>query len=272
MSHSSVTSHIDGVQKLIVLAIFCIFCTTTAFAQDDAKGIAQFVPSKMEAGKKYTVVVQFENTGNSSWSNQEGYRLGPQNPTDNSFWDVNKVKMTAKGRVSPGKTATFKFSVTAPSKEGVYDFQWQMRHLSRGWFGKRGPNTKVEVESSKTKNNSVFVLQEFPGLVTVGPPFAVLNIGQNFEVKIILKNSGSSVWTSGLYKLGSQTPENNLTWLVDGVELNTNDVIQTGQFKTFTFIAVAPSEPGIYDFQWQLYQKGSGWFGALTPLVKITVH
>lgn len=266
----TVKSRIQVLFTMFGLLLVTWGISATAYAQDRSKAMAQFVPARMEAGKKYSVMVQFKNTGDAAWSNAQQYRLGVQNPRNNRRWGVKRVKLART--VSPGHTATIKFSVTAPARAGVYNFQWQMHHAIRGWFGRKTPNVRVTVEDASIINNADFVMQEFPGLITVGPPFAVLNTGQNFVVSIIIKNSGKSPWSYGSFKLGSQKPKNNLTWMIDTVELDPEDEIQPGQFKTFTFNAAAPTEPGIYDFQWQMKQGDGGWFGAPTPMVKITVH
>ena len=254
------------------IAVLGWIVSTNALAQfDRSHAVAQVLPSTMVAGQEYNVTIQFKNIGDSSWSGAKGYMLGAQNPTNNQFWGKKRVSLDPDTSVPPGNIATIKFTVKAPSKPGVYNFQWQMFQGARGWFGDKTPNQKVNVISAGAGNNADFVLQEFHGLITVGPPYAVLKIGQNFIVKVIVKNTGTNFWTAGKYKLASQKPANNLTWLIDHVELNPKDKIKPGQFKTFTFNAVAPSEPGIYDFQWQMLQEGAGFFGTPTPLVKITV-
>jgi hypothetical protein len=235
------------------------------------KFVGQVVPSTMQAGQDYNVMVQYKNLGKTSWSGKKGYMIRSQNPTNNKIWGVDKVKLAPNQVVSPGETATIKFVVTAPPRGGVYNFQWQMFQSSLGWFGEKSPNLEIPVEGTGTHNKADFVLQELPGLVTPGPPYAVYSVGQNFVVKMIFKNSGTSTWTPDRFWLGSQKPANNLTWLIDRVTLNPGEEIKPGQFKTFIFNAAAPSQPGIYDFQWQLYQDGVGWFGVPSPVVKITV-
>lgn len=241
-----------------------------ALAADNAQAMAQFAPSRMEAGKQYSVMIQFKNTGNSAWTGS-GYMLGAKNPSNNTFWGTKRVRLSPDDSIRPGHTLTIKFQVTAPSKAGEYNFQWQMYRQGSGWFGQKSPNIKIPVESRGDKNNADFVLQELPGLVKVGPPYTVLNVGQNFTVKMIIKNSGNSTWTWGKYKLGSQMPANNLTWLIDQINLDSRETVKPGEFKTFTFNAVVPGKPGIYDFQWQMFEEGVGWFGNKSPAVKITV-
>ncbi len=255
---------------MLLTALFLIASSTSVLAADRSQAMAQFAPSSMEAGKEYNVMLQFKNTGNTTWTSSN-YMLGSKNPSNNQFWGKKQVRILSDNPVRPGETLTAKFIVTAPSKPGDYNFQWQMLRAGGNWFGQKSPNITIPVKGKGNKNNADFVLQELPGLVKVGPPYTVLNVGQNFTVKLIYKNTGSSTWTWGKYKIGSQKPEKNLTWLIDQVTLNAKEKVKPGEFKTFTFNAVVPTKPGIYDFQWQMFEEGVGWFGTKTPNVKITV-
>lgn len=262
--------YISLLARHYITLILTLTLSMPVLAADNSQAMAQFVPSKMEAGKEYSVMIQFKNAGNTSWSGNK-YKLGSKNPSNNEFWGVKHIKLNSDEVIGPRETLTVKFTVTAPSKPGDYNFQWQMFRDGTGWFGQKSPSITIPVEGKGDKNNADFVLQEIPGLVKVGPPYTVLNVGQNFTVKIIIKNTGSSTWTWGKYKLSSQKPANNLTWLIDQIDLNSRETIKPGEFKTFSFNAVVPTKPGIYDFQWQMKEEGVGWFGSPTPNVKITV-
>lgn len=261
---------VSNLFSAIFLALFLALFCQQALAADQSQAMAQFAPSAMEAGKEYSVMIQFKNTGNTTWGGSN-YMLGSKNPSNNKFWGTSRVRLSADDSIKPGDTLTVKFFVTAPLKAGDYNFQWQMFRQGSGWFGQKTPSIKIPVEGRGDKNKADFVLQEIPGLVKVGPPYTVLNVGQNFSVKVIVKNTGTSTWTWGKYKLVAQKPAKNLTWLIDQVNLNNRELVRPGEFKTFTFNAVVPTKPGIYDFQWQMYEEGIGFFGTTTPNVKITV-
>lgn len=116
--------------------------------RDDAEFDDQNVPDQMISGQQYNVSVSMKNTGTTDWTDERGYRLGSQNPQDNTLW---------RGRVFifPGKTVeskkkiTFGFTVTAPEKPGKYDFQWQMLREGQEWFGERSKNKTIEVVSGQ---------------------------------------------------------------------------------------------------------------------------
>lgn len=100
---------------------------------------------------------------------------------------------------------------------------------------------------------------------------SVMNAGQTYSVSIQLQNTGSDTWASPqAISLGSLNPRDNNTWT------GTNRValpksIAPGQTATFTFNVKAPSQPGSYNFQWEMVDDGVSWFGDITPNVAITV-
>lgn len=112
--------------------------------QDDAEFDDQDVPDTMIAGQKYTVSVSMKNTGTTTWSDDLGYRLGSQNPQDNATWG-GRVFIFPGKTVEPKKKIEFGFTVTAPEKPGVYDFEWRMLREGQAWFGEESKNKTIEV-------------------------------------------------------------------------------------------------------------------------------
>lgn len=108
----------------------------TGAVGDGAKFISQNVPAAMRAGAPYTVEIRMLNTGTTTWTpgGDYPYRLGSQEPQDNRFWR-NSGRVNLSGPVARGQIGVFSFTVTAPSKPGVYKFKWQSLQEGRGWFG-----------------------------------------------------------------------------------------------------------------------------------------
>ena len=80
---------------------------------DNAKFVAQSVPAIMALGQSYAVSVTMQNTGNTTWTAGSQYRLGSQNPQDNSTWGLSRVNLP--NDVAPGASVTLNFNVTAPA-------------------------------------------------------------------------------------------------------------------------------------------------------------
>lgn len=120
--------------------------TCAAPTSNNAAFVSQSVPATMAAGQSYPVTVTMTNTGTSPWTAAGNYKLGSQNPQDNSAWGVNRIALPAS--VAPGASATFSFTVTAPAAPGTYNFQWQMVQEGVGWFGAPSTNIAVTVQSA----------------------------------------------------------------------------------------------------------------------------
>lgn len=96
--------------------------------------------------------------------------------------------------------------------------------------------------------------------------------GSTFLASVNMHNSGTNGWISTgsyPYLLGSQNPQDNLTWGLGRVPLNgapntyTNgEPVNSGSNAIFNFTATAPTTAGTYAFEWQMVHEHLTWFGA----------
>ncbi len=112
-------------------------------------------------------------------------------------------------------------------------------------------------------NDAAFVSHVIPPMVP----------GEKVTVQVKMKNAGTTSWTR--YKghaLGCQDPAENLTWGIQQVAMSEGDSILPGDEKSFTFEITAPDTEGPWDFQWQMMQADSGWFGetSLRQSIRLT--
>lgn len=105
--------------------------------------VFQDVPLTMEAGKSYSVTLQFKNTGETVWTPGQ-YQLASRAASDLT-WVVESVEI-GRSPTPPGGFQAFHFDVQAPDEPGVYPFQWQMQHRQLGNFGAPSPLLKIEVK------------------------------------------------------------------------------------------------------------------------------
>jgi len=104
----------------------------------DTVNDAEFVgfeqlPQQLRPGESFIVYIKMRNVGTTQWSPSRNYRLGSWYPQDNMTWGVNRVYLDVP--VPPGDTAVFVAHLTAPSSEGLYNFQWRMVQDGVEWFG-----------------------------------------------------------------------------------------------------------------------------------------
>ncbi|HZI48834.1 MAG TPA: S8 family serine peptidase, partial [Pyrinomonadaceae bacterium] len=107
--------------------------------------VSQTVPAVMSAGEAYNVTIKMKNIGNTTWQAETGFKLGSQNPQDNTRWGASRAVLTSP--VAPGGTAVFTFQVWAPGKAGSYNFQWRMVQEGVEWFGPYTPNLVISVKT-----------------------------------------------------------------------------------------------------------------------------
>jgi hypothetical protein len=100
---------------------------------DGAHLVGANIPTTMDAGQAITVSLTFQNTGTSTWTAANQYKLGA---IGNSDPFAAARQLIAPGlAVAPGGQITFTFPFTAPAATGVYTTHWQMLREGVDWFG-----------------------------------------------------------------------------------------------------------------------------------------
>ena len=122
------------------------------------------------------------------------------------------------------------------------------------------PGPKLEPPPTPVVDGATFMTQIVPETMIAG---------RKYRATIIFRNSGTSTWKSGRgYYLGAQNPQSNTAW-------NTNMVFMEGKVKPnrqieFSFRFRAPSQPGLYNFQWGMEHNGQP-FGQFSQNLVINV-
>jgi hypothetical protein len=120
----------------------------------------------------------------------------------------------------------------------------------------------ITVISPSTGYDSQFVSQNVP---------STLQPNQVFVSTIRWLNTGSTVWNgSAGFGIVSQNPAFNTEWGGNSVPW-VGPPVSPGDQMELVFQAFAPSRAGFYNFQWQLYQQGVGFFGHMSVNVNIKV-
>jgi hypothetical protein len=164
----------------------------------------------------------------------------------------------AGGTLPAGLTLSQNGTISGtPTATGTSSFSIQVRDavqvtVSAGF--------SIQISGSAGTNNATFAAQTVPR--TMAP-------GQTYSVTVTMNNTGSTSWTPSTYKLGSQTPQDNLTWGVNRATLS--QAVPSGGQGSFTFNITAPTAAGAYNFQWQMIQEGVGFFGETSTLVPVIV-
>lgn len=226
-----------------------------------AKFVSQIVPNTLQSNSNYKVTMQFQNTGSSTWNNNSGFSIMPAKNSVYKAWGISSVQLPQNRTIAPGQSLTVNIPIKTPKKPGNYPFEWQMAKNGKV-FGEKSPKINIRVESGEKPNQAEIVFQRVQ---------SSMKAKNQYEVTVVVKNTGTSMWSADSVSLVSQAPAKNLDWFINNIEMQDRDMVLPGSMKSFTFKVVAPQKPGIYNFQWQLYDKDIGFFGPKTPLEQIRV-
>ena len=136
---------------VVFLALLGLLITSSTQAQtNDAQFISQSLPSSLTPGQTATATVTMKNTGTTTWTAANSYRLGTQNPPDNKTWGFGRVPLTANEAIAPGQQKSFSFTLKAPATEGTYNFQAKMVRDGVAWFGALSTNQAIRVANASS--------------------------------------------------------------------------------------------------------------------------
>ena len=222
-------------------------------SHDDAEFVAQeHIPQAMRIGSTAPVMITMRNTGDTTWTSSEGYKLGAQAPAGNPTWGSAWQELPRP--VAPSEEVTFAFTIRAPATAGT-TFTWQMVRDradtgTREWFGPLTPARQVGLSI----NNARFVAQSVPA--------SVPRLG-TASVSVTMRNTGTTTWEPGAaHRLGALGHD------FGAARHELPGPVPPGQDVTFTFSIPAPGIPAT--FQWRMLQENVEWFGTASDPVQIT--
>jgi hypothetical protein len=159
---------------------------------DGAQVVATNLPSSLECGQFYQASVTMKNTGTTTWSEAELYRLGAVGDADD-LGGPGRVLMGG-GQVPPGGQYTFSFELYAPDQANPAALtDWRMVHDGVAWFGGIAAQTVAVACTPPTDDAQV---------IAVNLPTS-LECGQVYMASVTMRNTGTTTWTPDVYKLGA---------------------------------------------------------------------
>ena len=203
-------------------------------------------PDPMAAGRSYNVSITMQNTGSTTWTKAEGYKLGAVDGYNGALFGGARHELADGEAVGPGASKTFAFTVTAPGAF-TYCAVWQMVREGVHWFGDQ-PNKTITVVDV---NDADVVSSTIPSTMLTG---------QSYSVSVTMKNTGSTTWTqANEYKLGAV---NDTDPFGPGrIVLGASDSIAPNASKTFSWTMTAPMATGSYITDWRMLRENVEWFG-----------
>ncbi len=97
----------------------------------------------------------------------------------------------------------------------------------------------------------------------------VMEAGKSYPIRVDLSNNGMEIWGPGSgHRLASNSQSGNV-WGIETVAPKA--AVRNGNLVTLEFTVTAPSQPGTYEFRWQMRKGDSEWFGNPTRAYSISV-
>ncbi len=231
-------------------------------------------PSTMKVEDTASAKVKIKNTGRKVWkkSGTNPVKLSISNPKyrfslfTNSTWlkdYYHRIQMS-ENQVNPGETATFSFSLTAPTKLAQHTEAFTPVVEGHGWMKYKGIKFDIKVKRPEY-NYEIKSIQK---------PATQMTIGKAYPVTVQLKNVGVKTWKNygaTPLKLSISNPKYRKSKFIDSSWVKEyyyrvpmkNKSVKTGEVGDFKFSMTAPQNlgkhteaftPVIEGFDWMRYK------------------
>lgn len=176
----------------------------------------------VQPGSKFYVTVQAYNAGNQTWQ-QSNLHIGTSNPNDrssvfydSSWLDPQRPAGMQQSSVAPGSTATFNFTMDAPSTPGSYKEYFNLVDDGVTWLNDPGLyfyiNVVNPVAATNSQDTSLTAGQTLTtGQYLMSPDTQSILILQS-DGNLVLYSDFKPVWSSGTTGTGA----NMLAMQTDG--------------------------------------------------------
>jgi len=121
----------------------------------------------------------------------------------------------------------------------------------------------IKAQDKKTnelKDDAIIVSQSIPGRMFTG---------HNYNLFVRLRNTGTTIWTPGYYRLALVKQGDDKLW--DFKPLNVRSRVERGSDVTFSFRIKTPSAPGYYRFKLRMEADGK-YFGETAGPTSVNVR
>ena len=102
---------------------------------DDALIVEADFPSSLDCGEAATATLRVRNAGTTTWSREEGYKLGAVDDSDPLKPGDARVWLGEGQEVLPGEEVVFEVPLLAPDHEDSLLSDWRMVRENVAWFG-----------------------------------------------------------------------------------------------------------------------------------------
>jgi len=117
---------------------------------NNSKCTSQELNTIMAPDATQEVSITMKNTGTTTWTKTDNYKLVFDSSAGSNYWGVNEIELDDLDTIAPGESKTFTFNITAPANESVFPFQWRMKQDGVDWIGDASKKGLVNVGTDIT--------------------------------------------------------------------------------------------------------------------------
>jgi len=217
--------------------------------------VSNNLPISTQCGEWNPSSIVMRNSGTTTWTADEDYKLGAVGETDPLYPNGNRILLPVGVAVPPNTDYEFEFAILAPEEPGFYFSDWQMIQEGVDWFGAISSRNVEVYCPEEDVNDAIEINNNLPSATPCGLPN---------NSSIVMQNSGTSTWTPEAgYKLGAVGDEDPL-YPGNRILLPPGTSIPPGGEWEFEFDILAPDEPGFYFSEWQMLLEDVEWFGEIS--------
>jgi hypothetical protein len=107
----------------------------TADLKNNASIVDNNLPLSLLCNALTPVNIVVRNTGTTTWTKADGYKLGTVDDEDPLYPSGTRVWLSEEAEVPPNAEWTFEFDLQAPAQSGVFFSDWRMVLEGEEWFG-----------------------------------------------------------------------------------------------------------------------------------------
>lgn len=152
------------------------------------------IPTSLVTGQTSAVSITMKNTGTTTWAANSVYKLGSQNPQDNTTWAIGRVIVGTA--VLPEASYKFSFTIKAPATAGTYNFQWQMLEEGQAWFGGLSTNASITIKDPAPTCSAVTPISSSTSAISGG--FRITATGVTNATSVQFPTWGNTGWQDDL--------------------------------------------------------------------------
>lgn len=159
-------------------------------------------PTTLKTGASASVTVSLKNTGGVTWTNNGSNKVTLKRSGTSTLTTVDTLATLKESSVAPGRTGTFTFNITGPSKQGSTSLNFKLFMPDTNLESKSSGKFSVTVGSTSTAPNT----GSASGILLEAASIPSFKPGETLPLWIRIQNNSSTRWQGSDVSLALTAP------------------------------------------------------------------